>query len=67
VLVRGVVFVIAGENIEGSGSCYSFGASVDLEFAVDIPIVPFNSVQGEEESLANLTIREALGNELEYF
>jgi hypothetical protein len=38
-----------------------------LEFIEDRPIVPFNGIQGEEKPLANLTIREPLGDELEYF
>jgi hypothetical protein len=29
--------------------------------------VPFNRVQGEEKPLTNLTIRESLGNKLQYF
>jgi hypothetical protein len=29
--------------------------------------VPFNRTQSQEKPLANLTIRESLGNELEYF
>ena len=50
-----------------AGTCYSFGAPLDLQFAEDFLIVPFNRDQGEEKSLANLTIRESLGNELQYF
>ncbi len=47
-----------------AGARYGFGASLDLQFAIDNPIVPFNSTQGKEKPLANLTIRESLGNEL---
>ena len=47
-----------------AGTCYGFGAPLDLQFAKDNPIVSFNSTQGEEKPLANLTIRESLGNEL---
>jgi hypothetical protein len=47
-----------------TGTCYGFGAPLDLKFAKDFSIVPFNSIQGEEKPFANLTIRESLGNEL---
>jgi len=40
-----------------TGTRYGFGAPLDLELAVDIPIVPFDSAYGQEKPLANLTIR----------
>ena len=40
-----------------------FDAIADLELAEDLPIMPFDRVQGRETPLANLTIRESLGNE----
>jgi hypothetical protein len=40
---------------------------LDLQFVEDFPIVPFNGVQGDEESLANLAIGKPLGDELKYF
>ena len=50
-----------------AGAGYSFGAPLDHKFAEDNPIVSFDGTQGEEKPLANLSIREPLGNELQYF
>ena len=50
-----------------AGTRYGFGASLNLQFAIDSAVVSFDRVQGKEKSLANLTIRESLGNELQYF
>jgi hypothetical protein len=50
-----------------AGARYRFGAPSNLEFAKDVPIVPFDSNQGEEKPLADLTIRESLGDESQYF
>jgi hypothetical protein len=50
-----------------AGTYYSFGAPLGLEFAKDVPIVSFHRVQGEEQPLANLLIRESLSNEVEDF
>ena len=52
-------------QLTGAGD--GFGAPLNLQFAIDIAIVPFDRVQGEEKPLADLTIRESLGNELEHF
>ncbi len=49
-----------------AGARYSFGAPSNLEFAKNVPIVPFNSNQGEEKPLADLTVRESLGDELQH-
>ena len=51
------------EQAQLAGACDRFGATLDLEFIKDYPIVPFDRTQGEEKPLANLTIRESLGNE----
>ena len=50
-----------------AGAGYSFGAPLDHKFAEDDPIVSFDGTQGKEKPLANLSIREPLGNELQYF
>ena len=50
-----------------AGPCDRFGASLDLEFVKDFPIVSFHRVQGEEEPLAHLLIRESLSHESQYF
>jgi hypothetical protein len=50
-----------------AGADNRFDAPLDLEFAEDTPIVPFNSIQGQEKPLANVTIRESLGNKLQHF
>ena len=55
------------EQTQLAGACYSFGAPLDLEFIKDDPTVPLNRTQGEEQPLANLTIRKSLGNESQYF
>ena len=47
-----------------AGTCDRFSAPLNLEFAKDFLDVPFHRVPGEEEALANLTVREPLGNEL---
>ena len=64
---------IAGKLTSGlqqaqlAGARYRFGAPPNLEFAKDVPVVPFDGTQGEEKPLADLTIRESLGDELQYF
>ena len=55
------------EQTQLAGACYCFGAPLDLEFIEDDPTVPLNRAQGEEQPLANLTIRKSLGNESQYF
>ena len=50
-----------------TGSGYSFGAPLNLQFVINSAVVPFDRVQGEEKPLANLTIRESQGNELQHF
>src|SRR6266581_31617 len=50
-----------------TGTCDRFGAPLDLEFAKDFPIVSFHRVQGEEQPLAHLLIRESLSHEVEDF
>ena len=50
-----------------AGACDGFGAALNLEFVEDSAVVPFDRVQGEEKPFADLTIRESLGNELQYF
>src|SRR5215469_9890348 len=44
-----------------------FGAALDLQFAKNAPIVPFDRTLGEEQLLANLLIRASLRNKLEDF
>ncbi len=51
-------------KLAGTGD--RFGAPLDLELAKDFQVVPFHRTQGEEQPLAHLTIREALGYEVEY-
>ena len=48
-------------QLTGTRNC--FGAPLDLQLVKDISIVPFDSSQSEEKPLANLTIRESLGDE----
>ena len=55
------------QQAQFAGTYDSLSAPLHLEFAEDFLIVPFHRIQGEEESLANLTIRESLGNELQDF
>src|SRR5215469_6918064 len=47
-----------------AGTCDRFGPPLHLKFAEDLPIVSLHRVQGEEQLLANLLIRESLRNEL---
>ena len=46
---------------------YCFGASLNLKFTKNISIMSFYSIQGEEKSLADFTVRESLGNQLQNF
>lgn len=55
------------QQVQLAGTGDRFGAPLDLEFAEDLPVVPFHRVQGEEELRANLSIREPLGNEVQDF
>ena len=50
-----------------AGARYCFGAPSNLELAKDVPVVSFNGNDGEEEPLADLAIRESLGDESQYF
>ena len=50
-----------------AGPCDRFSAPLDLEFVKDFPIVSFHRVQGEEQPLAHLLIRESLRHEVEDF
>jgi hypothetical protein len=64
---------IAGKLMSGlqqaqlAGARYCFGAPSNLEFAKNVPVVSFDGNDGEEKPLADLTIRESLGDELQYF
>ena len=55
------------QQTQFAGFCDRFGAPFDLEFAKDFAIVPFDRVEGEEESLADLLIRESLRDEVKDF
>jgi hypothetical protein len=50
-----------------TGARYCFGAPSDLEFAKDVPVVSFDGNDGEEKPLADLAVRESVGDELQYF
>ena len=50
-----------------AGARYCFGAPPDLEFAKDVAVVSFDGNDGEEEALADLAVREPLGDESQYF
>ena len=50
-----------------AGTCDRFGAPLNLEFAKDIPIVPFHRTQGEEQPLAHFLIGESGSHEVEDF
>ena len=49
-----------------AGARYRFGAPSYLEFAKNVPVVSFDGNDGEEEPLADLTVRESLGDELQH-
>ena len=51
---------VAATTDQLAGAGHRFGAPLDLEFAEDFPVVPFHRVQGEEEPLADLVVRESL-------
>ena len=52
------------EDIESSGFVDRLGATLHAEFVVDSAVMSLDRIQGEEKPLANLAIRESLGNEL---
>ena len=58
VVVRGGLRGLQQAQLAGTGD--RFGAPLDLQFVEDFPVVPFHRVQGQEEPLANLLIRESL-------
>jgi len=73
---RGVVWGLAGirpgwqarlQQPQRAGEGDRFGAPVDLEFAKDIPVVPFDCTHSKDQPLANFLIRASLCDELEYF
>ena len=66
-MVWGMVVGFRLQQTQFAGTGYRFGAPLDLELAKDFQVVPFHRTQGEEQPLAHLTIREALGYEVEYF
>ena len=47
-----------------AGTYNRFGATLNLQFVKDFLVVPLDRTQGQEKPLANLTIRESLGNQL---
>ncbi len=49
------------------GACYRFGAALNVEFVKDSAVVSFDRIQGEEKARANLSVREPLGDQFEYF
>ena len=49
-----------------AGARHRFGAPPNLELAKGVPVVPFDGDKGEEEPLADLTIREPLGDESQH-
>ena len=63
----------AGERTSGlqqaklAGAGYGFGAPSNLELAKNVAVVSFDGNQGEEKPLTDLTIRESLGDESQYF
>ncbi len=63
---------IAGKLTSGlqqaqlAGARYCFGAPPNLEFAKNVPVVSFDGNDGEEKPLADLTIREPLGDESQH-
>ena len=52
------------QQTQFAGASDRFGAALNLQFVKNFAVMPFDRVQGKEKPLANLTIRESLGNEL---
>ena len=48
-----------------AGARYRFGAPPNLELAKDVPVVSFDGNDGKEKPLADLTVRESLGDEVQ--
>ena len=42
-----------------AGTGQGFGAAADLQFVEDVPVVPLDAAQSEEEPRRNLTVRES--------
>jgi len=58
---------LRGEDLQRDGFVNRLRAVFDPQLAEDSVIVPFNSVQGQEEAFAYFAIGKSLGNQLEYF
>ena len=52
------------QQTQFAGAGDGFGAALNLQFVKNFAVMPFDRVQGEEKPLADLSIRESLGNEL---
>jgi hypothetical protein len=46
------------------GTRAGFGAALNLQFVKDLAVMPLDRVQGQKKPLADLPVRESLGNEL---
>ena len=55
------------QQTQFAGASDGLGAALHLQFVKNVPVMPLDRVQRDDEPLANLAIRESLGNELQYF
>ena len=54
--------ILTANSAAGAGD--GFGAALNLQFVKNLAVMPFDRVQGKEQPLANLSIRESLGDQL---
>ena len=59
--------VFLGENAKLPGACYCFGTVGDIQLAIDIGCVGFNSTRGYDELPGDLLVGFAQGDEVEDF
>ena len=52
------------QQIQLAGASDGFRAPLNLQFVIYSAVMPFDCVEGQEKPLANLAIREPLGDEL---
>ena len=52
------------QQVQLAGAGDGFGAALHLEFVKDPAVVPFDRVQGQEQPLADLPVRESLDDQL---
>lgn len=68
VLIGGVRFLFVellwADDLERNGRIDRLRSILDTQFAIDIAVMPFDGVQGQEQPLADLAVGETLRDQL---